>query len=238
MQNQIGYVRQILPFSAVDGPGNRTVIFLQGCNMRCQTCHNPETIPLYQGLKGDIVKPMSIPDVLEIIHKYRAFIDGVTLSGGECTVQGQFLITLVKALHALNIHVLLDSNGLLLEVLKAAAPYIAGVMLDVKSVNEKEHLTLTGVDFSRVKNSFEWLLDHHLLVEVRTLVHQDLAWQETLKWVSTRLQGQDGIRYKVITFRPHGVQGPWSEKLTPSKAFCKSVEEYLEGLGVKDYIVV
>lgn len=36
-------VNKIIPFSSVDGPGNRTAIFLQGCNLNCKYCHNPET---------------------------------------------------------------------------------------------------------------------------------------------------------------------------------------------------
>jgi len=40
----VGYINKILNFSAVDGPGNRTVIFFQGCNFNCLYCHNPETI--------------------------------------------------------------------------------------------------------------------------------------------------------------------------------------------------
>ena len=44
MMNKIAApVNRIIPFSAVDGPGNRTAVFLQGCNIDCKYCHNPET---------------------------------------------------------------------------------------------------------------------------------------------------------------------------------------------------
>ena len=60
-----GLVRRILPFSSVDGPGNRTAIFLQGCNFNCLYCHNPETITL----KDAEAVTMSIDEILEEIKK-------------------------------------------------------------------------------------------------------------------------------------------------------------------------
>lgn len=44
MKTVQGLVNRIIPFSSVDGPGNRLVIFLQGCNLNCLNCHNPQTI--------------------------------------------------------------------------------------------------------------------------------------------------------------------------------------------------
>ena len=150
----VGYVRQIIPFSAVDGPGNRTVIFFQGCNMKCVTCHNPETIPVHHNLEA-----IGVEAVVASVLRYRSFIDGVTITGGECTLQKDFLHELCKALNGEDISVLIDSNGLMIEVFELIKPYISGVMLDVKSADESEHLWLTGVSFSNVAQNAKQLLE-------------------------------------------------------------------------------
>lgn len=229
----LGYIRQILPFSAVDGPGNRAVVFFQGCNLRCLTCHNPETIPMALDKA-----PVTPTEVIEAVLKYRAFIDGVTLTGGECTCQPEFLTALVQGFKAQGIPVLLDSNGLRSQVILAVADSIEGVMLDIKSADPQEHQQLTGQPFEAVADSFEALLARHLIREVRTVVHPDLQWQQTLKWVSARIVSAPEVRYKVIGFRPHGVLGEWGKKQGATKAFMETVEAYLVTLGMQHYIIV
>ena len=128
-----GLVNRILPFSSVDGPGNRTAIFLQGCNFNCLYCHNPETINIcnncgtcinacpHKVLSSKDTKvfwnksvctncdeclkacgrnsspkaiSMTVVDVLKEIKKTKSFISGITVSGGECTLQAEFLTEL------------------------------------------------------------------------------------------------------------------------------------------------
>ncbi len=84
-----GFVRKILNSSAVDGPGNRMVIFLQGCNLNCTYCHNPETIDIIKEAH-DSIQIMKPEDILERVLKVKPFISGVTFSGGECTLQYDF----------------------------------------------------------------------------------------------------------------------------------------------------
>ncbi len=228
-----GYVRQILPFSAVDGPGNRAVIFFQGCNMRCLTCHNPETIPAF-----DHSVPISVNEVLQGVLPYRAFIDGVTITGGECTLQGAFLKDLVEALYAQAIPVLIDSNGLQIGAIEDIKGMIEGVMLDIKSADAEEHLLLTGVPFDLIQRSALTLLAWGIVKEIRTVVHPDLAWETTLSWVAKHLQSHPHIRYKVIGFRSHGVKGNWQHKAMADKTFMARVEQKLMQLGVVNYLIV
>ena len=83
-------VADIIPFSWVDGPGNRFVIFLQGCNFDCKACHNPQTIPL----DSVHAKRMSVDELLEQIRDAMPHISGVTVSGGEATLQAEFVYSL------------------------------------------------------------------------------------------------------------------------------------------------
>ncbi len=144
-------VNKIIPFSNVDGPGNRTSVFFQGCTFNCLFCHNPETIrlcshcgacvekcpagALKRGPDGAVVwdparcvecdtcirlcphdasprvRWMTAEDILREIRRTAPYIDGVTVSGGECTMQNDFLLDLFPRILQLGKPCLLDSNG-------------------------------------------------------------------------------------------------------------------------------
>ena len=81
----VGLVASTIPFSSVDGPGNRFVVFLQGCNFDCVACHNPQTID-HTGA-GTEARPVTVAELLGEIRRAAPFIRGVTVSGGEATQQ-------------------------------------------------------------------------------------------------------------------------------------------------------
>lgn len=83
-------VQRIIPFSNVEGIGNRCSIFLQGCNIRCLYCHNPETIPMHSS--SAVV--YTVERLVEIVKGYMPFIRGVTVSGGEPTLQAEGIAAL------------------------------------------------------------------------------------------------------------------------------------------------
>ncbi len=85
--------------SIVDGPGFRYVIFAQGCNHKCQGCHNPDTHSMSGGY--DIETDFLIKDILN--SKY---IDGVTFSGGEPFLQSEAFLNIAKVLVQHNIHII------------------------------------------------------------------------------------------------------------------------------------
>ena len=100
-------VHRIIPFSNVDGMGNRTSIFVQGCNANCLYCHNPETI----AMKSDIAKLFSIDELLAVIKSNMPFIRGITVSGGEATLYKCFLVELFKRVYELGLTCYIDTNG-------------------------------------------------------------------------------------------------------------------------------
>ena len=146
-------VNKIIPFSCIDGPGNRTAIFFQGCNLKCTYCHNPETInkcincgkcvltcpvnalEMNNGkvlwdedkcvecdnciktckiLSTPRTKDYSVDELFEEIKKVRPFIQGITVSGGECTLNADFLVELfTKVKEELNLTCFVDTNGTL-----------------------------------------------------------------------------------------------------------------------------
>ena len=104
-------VNRIIPFSSVDGPGNRTAIFLQGININCLNCHNPETRDKYGNPEITTVTEMSADEVLEKVKKQIPFVRGITVSGGECMLQPDFLTELFTKTKMLGLSTKLDTNS-------------------------------------------------------------------------------------------------------------------------------
>ncbi len=100
-------LHRLIPFSNVEGQGNRTTIFLQGCKLNCLYCHNPETIPRY----AEGVKQVSLRYLYEQVMEATPFIRGVTISGGEPTIHYKKLIPLFEALRSQGLTCYLDSSG-------------------------------------------------------------------------------------------------------------------------------
>lgn len=100
-------LHRIIPFSNVEGRGNRCAVFLQGCKLNCLYCHNPETIPRYTAE----AKLVSLQYLFEQIMEARPFIRGVTFSGGEPTLHHQKLLPLCQALRTQGLSIYLDSSG-------------------------------------------------------------------------------------------------------------------------------
>lgn len=241
IRSPMGYVRRILPFSSVDGPGNRTIIFLQGCSFRCAYCHNPETIALGSALSTDEVRLMAVEDVIREVLKYRLFISGVTISGGECTLQPEFLLALVKALKKEDFNVLVDTNGdfdqAYYECLK---PWVDGFMLDVKSVNPQAHRELTGEDNQPVIKNLYRMAQDQTLYEVRIVIVSE--WPDnvnTVSYVSQVLASNaPNTRYKLIRFRPHGVVGQFKNKSMPDHTEMEKLEKIAIEAGLNQVILV
>ena len=101
-------IHSIETFGTHEGPGIRLVIFLQGCNLQCAYCHNPDTISLKGG------KDLSINNVLELLEAQKSYFGdsgGLTVSGGEPTLYGNDLIKFIQILKKYNVTVKLDTNG-------------------------------------------------------------------------------------------------------------------------------
>lgn len=108
-EDLIGYVHSAVLGSTVDGPGLRLVVFLTGCLLRCQYCHNPDTWHKRNGM------PLSLAHVMRAVEKHAQVLKisrgGLTLSGGEPMVQAQFMTRLFRHCKALGVHTCLDTSG-------------------------------------------------------------------------------------------------------------------------------
>jgi pyruvate formate lyase activating enzyme len=149
-------VHSVETFGTHDGPGIRMVVFLQGCHLRCVYCHNPDTQPLASQLS----KSYSSEDILEMLEKQRAYFSnggGLTVSGGEPTLQSKELIDLFKKAKARGFHVALDTNGALVsEDVKRLYDLTDLVILDIKHIDDKWHRLLTKASNVNVLKNAEY----------------------------------------------------------------------------------
>jgi len=129
--------------TAVDGPGTRMTLFLTGCPLRCQFCHNPDTMEMRTGTLE------RVEDVVARIKRYKRVFQvtggGLTISGGEPLFQLAFTRRVLAEVHAAGIHTAIDTSGFLgARLSDEDLENIDLVLLDVKSGNEDTYREVTG----------------------------------------------------------------------------------------------
>ncbi len=237
-----GYLRKIIPFSSVDGPGNRTAIFLQGCNFNCLYCHNPETIEIItKGKHIEGVREVTSQDVIDEALKYKDFIQGVTISGGECSVQFEFLLELCEKFRQAGIEVFIDTNGYMSdERFQQLADVADMFMFDLKSIDHEEHTMLTARSNEPVLHNLKRAGELGKLYEIRTvIVPQFLDNHRNIGGISQLIASIDPhIRYKIIKFRNHGVRETLKEYPPPNDEYMSEMENIAQENRLQQVIVV
>ena len=127
---------------AVDGPGLRFIIFMQGCLLKCKYCHNRDTWELNKG------NEKTVDECFQEILKYKNYIQssgGVTISGGEPLLQADFIIELFKKLKKENIHTCIDTSGMFAinDKIKELLSLTDLVLLDIKHIDSQKCKALT-----------------------------------------------------------------------------------------------
>lgn len=138
----VGHVHSVEVGSTVDGPGIRYVLFLTGCALRCQYCHNPDTWHLLNG------RPHTLNAVLKDLGRYaealRVSRGGVTLSGGEPLLQTAFSRAVLKGCRQLGLHTCLDTSGFLGARFSDADLELVDLqLLDIKSGDPETYARVT-----------------------------------------------------------------------------------------------
>ncbi len=240
-----GYVADTIPFSSVDGPGNRFVVFLQGCNFDCIACHNPQTIPGHEPVAGHDPHHMSVDDLLTSIRRAAPFIRGVTVSGGEATGQPEFLRALFTAIEQdaelSELSCFVDSNGATdLSTWDDLAPVLDGAMIDLKCLDPVIHREMTGQPNDRVLASIRHLHHLGLLYEVRLLTiagvndDPDLLLQ-TAHWLAAI---DPTMRVKLIGFRAHGARPHEPALVEPPRSSLVEAADLLQRVAPFDICIV
>lgn len=142
---QKGKIHSIESMGLVDGPGIRSVLFLQGCGLRCKYCHNPDTWQLQGG------KEVNVNEIMKKLRRFQPYFGdtgGVTCSGGEPLLQIEFVTELFRACKKENISTCLDTAGYGFGNYQELLEVTDSVLFDVKHYLPEEYKALTGGDFS------------------------------------------------------------------------------------------
>lgn len=246
-------VAGVVPSSAVDGTGNRYVLFLQGCNFDCTACHNPTTIGRcdacgacvpaclhgaltslgpgtvsYRAAACDrcracvtvcpidadpAIRVVPVTTLVEEIRPLVPFLSGITVSGGEPTIQFHGLLALFSALKAHpatgRLTTLVDSNGTLaVDRWRRLLPVLDGAMIDLKAGTDELHRRLTGHPGDSVRAAIRFLAGVGKLTEVRLLVIEgvtDLP-EELDPWAAFVLEAAPRVPVRLTSFRHRGTR--------------------------------
>ena len=189
------------------------------------------------------VRRMSAGQVMEEVAKNQPFIRGLTVSGGECTRQRDFLVELLAMARAAGLNTLLDSNG---SYAFSQDPDLMavtdGVMLDVKAWDEEQHRRVTGQSNRQVLANLIWLAETGRLEEVRTVVVPELfdaeqTVREVCRVIAPHIFRRN-IRYKIICYRPFGVRQQYRALTPPSTELLERLCRLAQHSGVPDAVVV
>lgn len=180
-----GYVHSLESFGSVDGPGVRYLIFLSGCAMRCQFCHNPDTWDRKVGT------PYTTDELLKKALRFKEYWGkdgGITVSGGEPLLQIDFLTELFRKAKEHGVHTTIDTSGNpftrkepFFSKFQELMKYTDLLLLDIKQIDDEKHRVLTGqtnqniLDLARYLSEIEkpvWI--RHVLVPERSDFDEDL----------------------------------------------------------------
>lgn len=172
-----GRIHSIETCGTVDGPGIRYVIFTQGCPLRCQYCHNPDT------WNKDGGQVYTIDELMEDILKYKSYMKfskgGVTISGGEPLLQPEFVKELFMRCKEEGIHTALDTSGFIpLQKAKDVLEYTDLVMLDIKNMIPERYKEITNVPLAPTLEFARYLEEKGIPMWIRYVLVPGLSDNE------------------------------------------------------------
>lgn len=190
----LGNIHSLESCGTVDGPGVRFVVFVQGCPLRCQYCHNPDS----WGVNTN--QQMSVEQILQKYDGVKEFCKGgITVTGGEPLMQIDFVTALFRAAKDRGIHTALDTSGVLFkrsntEKIDELLKFTDLVLLDIKHIDNEEHKKLTGLPNENILDFAKYLSETGKPMWVRHVVVPEITFNSVyLKQLGQFLAGLKNI---------------------------------------------
>lgn len=235
----IGLVHSWELVTAVDGPGTRLTVFMSGCPLRCQYCHNPDTIEMREGTLE------RVEDIIAKVMRYRRIFKasggGLTVSGGEPLFQIAMTRRILAAAHQAGIHTAIDTSGFLgSRLTDEDLDNIDLVLLDLKSGIPETYREVTGralqptIDFGdRLTAMGKRIWLRYVLVPGLTDAPENLAaaaniaanWKTSIERVEVlpfHNMGEDKWHRLGMKYTLHGVRPPTPESVEAARETFRS----------------
>lgn len=201
----LGRIHSIETCGTVDGPGIRFVVFMQGCPLRCQYCHNPDT---WEFAGGD---EMTVEALMAEVIKYKSYMrfsgGGITITGGEPLMQIDFVKALIDACKAEGIHTAIDTSGYVFsDKAKQVIEAVDLVLLDIKHSDPDQYKVITGAKLQPTLDFLKYLGDVSKPVWVRYVLVPGLSDQpEAIEHLAELLSMYDNIdKIELLPFHKMG----------------------------------
>ncbi len=163
-----GYINSIQTLGAVDGPGVRFIVFMQGCNLRCGCCHNPDTWEICD--KNEY----TAYDLAEKCARYKEYFGkegGITVSGGEPLLQAKFVKELFKECKKRQIGTCLDTSGSIMnDDVKAVLELCDIVLLDIKYTTDEDYKKYVGCSLEKPLHFLDYLSEKNIPTIIRQVI--------------------------------------------------------------------
>ena len=239
----IGRIHSFESFGTVDGPGIRYVVFLQGCPLRCQYCHNPDTWTM-----GG--KEYTAEQVVSQALRYKNYFGdkgGVTVTGGEPLVQIDFVIELFKLLKSKGIHTCVDTSGitfnpdsaLSVDKHKALLEVADLFLVDIKHIDDEACKKLTGQSNKNTLAFAKFLSDNHKPIWIRQVLVPGItdgeeSLQKTRAFIDslTSVEKVEVLPYHTmgtVKYEKLGLEYPLQGVQAPSKERVANAKRILMG---------
>ncbi|WP_026657989.1 pyruvate formate-lyase-activating protein [Butyrivibrio sp. AC2005] len=229
-----GRIHSIETFGSVDGPGVRFIIFLKGCNLRCKYCHNADT------WNPETTDLRSVDELLNKAERYKSYWGeegGITVSGGEPLLQIDFLLELFKEAKARGINTCIDTAAEpftreepFFSKFKELMEYTDLLLVDIKHIDNDEHIKLTGKPNGNIKDCLKFLSEIRKPVWIRHVLvpgitDKDEYLEKTREFIDTlgNVQRVDVLPYHSlgqfkweelgIPYQLEGVEAPSPERV-------------------------
>ncbi len=220
-----GSVHSIQSLGTVDGPGIRFVVFLQGCNLRCGCCHNPDTWDINGG---------TVYTAEEIVNKAVRFREyfgkdgGITISGGEPLLQAEFCTKVFELCHKNNINTCLDTSGsILTDSVRELLKHTDRVLLDIKYTQDELYRKYVGCSIDKPMAFLDYLQKNKIPVTLRQVIIPSLNdSEENIKQLNNIIRSHSCIdKAELLPFKKicqvkyddMGIEFPFKDIPTPTK---------------------
>lgn len=232
----VGKISSIQTLGTLDGPGVRFTAFLQGCNLRCGCCHNPET---WEMNGGEEYTPEQLVEKVCRYTEYFGEEGGITLSGGEPLLQAEFVKEVFRLCKEKGINTCLDTSGSVInEAVLKLLDFTDYVLLDIKYTDNENYLKYVGCEFSKPLKFLGILNEKGINTALRQVIIPSLNDNKEnilkLKEIAKKrscVKKVELLPFKKICqtkYDSMGIEFPFANMETPEKSKIRQLEDLLK----------